>query len=187
MANKRYDQFTTLTPTPDRIILHADPATGELNKAPLSDVGSNSFQRINQIVVPESNVSTGGENMMYYELPANTLQTIGDTIKGEYSVEQRNPTSTNQYSVAIGGTTVVGPTLSEEHLMIIKWTIILIAVNTITLYTEFQINTNVTTVLNAGSVTVDETDLIGTFIRVDANEVGNVDFYCSTIDLIKGV
>ena len=32
MANKRYDQFTTLAPTGSRILLHADAATGALNK-----------------------------------------------------------------------------------------------------------------------------------------------------------
>ena len=38
MADKRYDQFTAGTPTTTRIILHADPSTGALEKCELQDV-----------------------------------------------------------------------------------------------------------------------------------------------------
>lgn len=40
MANKRFDQFTSGTPTGDRIILHADPSTGEVKKAAISELPS---------------------------------------------------------------------------------------------------------------------------------------------------
>lgn len=42
MADLRYDQFSSGTPTPSRIILHADPATGALEKAPISDLNISS-------------------------------------------------------------------------------------------------------------------------------------------------
>lgn len=38
MADKRYDQFAAATPTGSRIILHADPATGALNKCTIDEV-----------------------------------------------------------------------------------------------------------------------------------------------------
>lgn len=37
MSDKRYDQFTYAMPDEARIFLHADPATGALRKAPVSD------------------------------------------------------------------------------------------------------------------------------------------------------
>jgi hypothetical protein len=40
MADLRYDQFSPGTPTGSRIILHADPATGDLEKCAISDVNA---------------------------------------------------------------------------------------------------------------------------------------------------
>jgi hypothetical protein len=61
MANKRYDQFTTATPTTSRISLHADAATGALNKCTIGDI---------------LNLSTATGNI------ATILQALGSPIKG---------------------------------------------------------------------------------------------------------
>lgn len=47
MADKRYDQFTTGTPTGSRITLHADASTGTLEKCTLQEIIN-----LNQLVYP---------------------------------------------------------------------------------------------------------------------------------------
>lgn len=50
MSNKRYDQFSTGTPTGSRIMLHADPTTGALEKATVTQIIENASPYDNMFI-----------------------------------------------------------------------------------------------------------------------------------------
>lgn len=81
MSNKRYDQFPAGTYDASKIILIADPITGELTKIPLSDFPTGAkFKRLRNILSALTTPGTSSYTALSYSVPANTLVTDGDSL-----------------------------------------------------------------------------------------------------------
>ncbi len=81
--NKRYDQYDYQAPTGSRILLHADPTTGALNKTPLDELpGSESkFTRLNSTFSNQVTSGTSQTDTYPYTIPGNTLVNNGDLLR----------------------------------------------------------------------------------------------------------
>jgi len=79
MANKRYDEFAAGDTDPARIMLHADPATGELKKATIAQVTGCVFSVAG--VVNANNSGTNPQTLATITVPFRYVDPVGSWIE----------------------------------------------------------------------------------------------------------
>jgi len=82
MANKRYDEFAAGDTDPARIMLHADPSTGELKKATIPQVTGCVFSK--SLMINGNNSGSNPETLGTIVIPFRYIDPIGTWVEVTY-------------------------------------------------------------------------------------------------------
>lgn len=109
MAQKTFPQFPAGTPSATRIFLHADPSTGEIEKAEMSEIaGGGSVLALSEYI-GATNSGTNPQDISTITIPANTLQNDGDFIRWEAYMRGIGAVNTKTIQWDFGGNALTGP------------------------------------------------------------------------------
>jgi hypothetical protein len=109
MPNKRYDQFPAGTYDPAKILLQADPSTGELEKILLGDfpTGSDACLFSGSSLIAANNSGTNPQTTLVITVPAGTLANDGDCINWEAYLTTLTGSGAKTWNVRFNGTTIL--------------------------------------------------------------------------------
>lgn len=107
--DKRIDQLTYMAPTGTRLLVHADPNTGSMRKAPVSEFtgegGGNNIVALQSSQV--NSVASVHTQVVSYAIPANTLDSNGKGFRFYIMCNASGSSSNRQISVQFQGSSVV--------------------------------------------------------------------------------
>ncbi len=108
MANKRYDEFSAGTPSGSRLILHADPSTGDLEKATIAELP---FAPVGVLFakshyVNANNSGSNPQTISTISIPANTITAQGQWLEWNAYFEYITGAGTKTTDIRIDGVAV---------------------------------------------------------------------------------
>lgn len=183
--NKTYDQFDYQAPSGSRILLHANPTTGELKKALISDFPASSITPLRQSLSDISNTTTSPEKIDSYIIPANTFTTNGQRLNMKSFITLAGGGSVNSIGYFINGAT--GNVLSSSASQYLSFEYDLIRIDTTHLRYSVQTIPNFSPpglgIFQSGTLTFSNTIEISLYVT--GNAIGSIIQKYSTIYFFK--
>jgi hypothetical protein len=107
MANKRYDEFAAGTPSGSRLILHADPSTGDLEKATIAELpfSPSGLLFAKSSFINANNSGSNPQSISTITVPANTITSNGDWFEWDIFFTFLTASGSKSIDFAIDGNT----------------------------------------------------------------------------------
>jgi hypothetical protein len=183
--NKKYTEFTAGTYNAAKIFLQADPVTGQLSKIPLSSIPAGS-PIIKTFTSPSTNQTAGFSNHYTYNIPANKFVNSGDSLEIEYYGTSGASGQNKGIANIFGNEGVAWSDFILPNNWFVKSKYVRNGTDQLITAHEAQNGNNITEIVNTTFTSIDFSQPIETYIRLNGQIAFVINVIFATIKFYQG-